>query len=298
MKEPDDLNKYVVIVNPNSGKRRGKKVLERIQNVFIDNNLQADVWLWEYPDQMATLIENAKQKQYKAVIIAGGDGSIHHAATHLFDTHIPLGIIPLGSGNAIANHFKIDKNIENSIKQLKHSQIETIDIGFVNSLPFLGFIGIGIDASVAEQIPKLKNRSFLRYCWLTFQAFRKAKNINFSLKYNDTVNKIESPILSIFNISQFGYKAIVMPNADASDGILNGAWIEKKSMFHFPMLALSLFSGSIHRLQYYHAFSFTELLINRDKEGIVQIDGEIVNLPSSLFIQIKPKALRLLVPLN
>jgi diacylglycerol kinase family enzyme len=41
------------------------------------------------------------------VVAVGGDGTLNEVAQGLLGTHLPMGIIPRGSGNGLARHLGI-----------------------------------------------------------------------------------------------------------------------------------------------------------------------------------------------
>ena len=47
----------------------------------------------------------AESGSYDAIVAAGGDGTIRHAAAALIGTDMPLGIIPVGTGNVLAHEI-------------------------------------------------------------------------------------------------------------------------------------------------------------------------------------------------
>ena len=57
-----------------------------------------------------TLAQKAIQKGATRIIAVGGDGTINEVASVLVNTNIPLGIIPIGSGNGLARHLNIPLN--------------------------------------------------------------------------------------------------------------------------------------------------------------------------------------------
>ena len=55
-------------------------------------------------DQLAVR-KAAESGSYDAIVAAGGDGTIRHAATALIGMQTPLGIIPVGTGNVLAHEI-------------------------------------------------------------------------------------------------------------------------------------------------------------------------------------------------
>jgi diacylglycerol kinase (ATP) len=94
----------------------------------------------------------------RAVVIVGGDGSIHEVANGILSTgkRIPLGIIPAGSGNDYAWHaLKLPQNPAAAIERAFHGRLVEMDAGRVNKRFFVNAFGVGLDANIAAEANRL-----------------------------------------------------------------------------------------------------------------------------------------------
>lgn len=63
------------------------------------------------------------------VIAAGGDGLVGGVITHLAESNLPLGILPLGTANDIARSLSLPQDIRMAAETIAHGQHQLIDIG-------------------------------------------------------------------------------------------------------------------------------------------------------------------------
>ncbi|XP_013780224.1 acylglycerol kinase, mitochondrial-like [Limulus polyphemus] len=98
-----------VILNPTSKDGKGKTLYEKYAAPILHlAGMKVSIIQTEQAGQARDLLEIMNNTD--AVIIAGGDGSLHEAVTGLFrrpdadfvSTHLPLGIIPIGKSNSVA----------------------------------------------------------------------------------------------------------------------------------------------------------------------------------------------------
>lgn len=71
-----------------------------------------------------------------AVVAIGGDGTVNEIARSLVHTSVAFGVIPCGSGNGLARHLRIPMDPLGSIKVLNRFDIECLDYGKINDVPF------------------------------------------------------------------------------------------------------------------------------------------------------------------
>lgn len=63
------------------------------------------------------------------VIAAGGDGLVGGVITHIAESDLQLGILPLGTANDIARSLHIPQDVRLAAKLIAHGQAQAIDIG-------------------------------------------------------------------------------------------------------------------------------------------------------------------------
>lgn len=105
-----------MIVNPRGGVRRGG--LQQIQPVLMAANIDLNVVVTTYAGHASQFAQEMDLRTCNGSCIVGGygDGTIHEVADGLLQRRepilVPLGIIPAGTGNTVAQHLKCDALLE------------------------------------------------------------------------------------------------------------------------------------------------------------------------------------------
>lgn len=111
----------------------------------------------------ANQAKEAIRQEAGLVISAGGDGTLRIIAATLSESRIPLGILPLGTGNLLARNLNIPIDSLPRACEIAFTGKNTgVDLGILKTeteeeFPFLVMAGIGYDAEVMNRVSsKLK----------------------------------------------------------------------------------------------------------------------------------------------
>lgn len=74
----------------------------------------------------------ARSAAYDTIVAAGGDGTIHDVAAGLVGGAIPLGIIPMGTGNVFARELGYSLKASALARALMRGPVDHIPIGKAN----------------------------------------------------------------------------------------------------------------------------------------------------------------------
>jgi YegS/Rv2252/BmrU family lipid kinase len=221
------------------------------------------------------------------IIAIGGDGTINEVASSLLYSSIPLGIIPMGSGNGLARHLGIPLSFTKALDRAINGQQITIDAGKWNDRPFFCTAGLGFDAYVASHFASRGKRGFLNYIYSSLVLLFKYKPISI---------KEFGPVFSftVANANQFGNNAYISPNSDLQDGLLEVIRVKPSNLFHIIFLGISLFSKKLHLNSRSEVSTVTLLTFHTTKGIPYHLDGEsllieneknlVSILPSSLLV--------------
>jgi diacylglycerol kinase (ATP) len=272
------------ILNPHSGTNSPQK-RARIRTI-LEEIPSARVWQTERANQATELARQAILEGAEKIIAVGGDGTINEVAAALLYSNIPLGIIPMGSGNGLANHLGIPLTFHLALERAINGVLITIDAGKWNDRPFFCTAGIGFDAQVAAHFAKRAKRGFVNYIYSTLVSLSKFQPIQlpeFGLVYS----------LTLANANQFGNKAYISPLSDLQDGFLELIHIKPGSLLEIIHLGISLFYKKVH-LHPLSVISSIKTLRIHPPIGIpFHLDGEsFVVETSHIEISILPASLR------
>jgi len=279
------------IVNPNAGSKNKAKYTKLIQ--LIKSNDAHIIWETTEPLEAVDFAKKALEQGATRIIAVGGDGTINEVASVLVGKAIPLGVIPVGSGNGLARHLNIPLNYKKAFQKALVGATIKIDVGHINDKPFFCTAGVGFDAAVAHQFANSKGRGLLNYIKATIITLFKYKPIQVSVN-NAPVENIFS--LSIANANQFGNNAFISPFSNIQDGQLELVKIGILNKWKAGIIAVRLFKKSIHHSNDVHILACKTASIYYAKNAPIHIDGEnLVTDNELLNITISPLALNVIV---
>ena len=285
--------KVLFIVNRRSGTRRKRDIADVIR--------QSCVWDYgiaesERKEDLDRIIGDAHANGVDVVYAVGGDGTVHEVAKRLIGKPLALGVLPTGSGNGFARHLGLPMDAHRSLQSCSQQRIVEIDTATVNGMPFVGTMGVGFDAWIAEQFATSTSRGFRSYALITLRGLLGYQSIDFDVTIDGERGKRSALIIAIANASQYGNNARIAPLASLQDGMLDVVIINRLSLFAVPAAAARLFAGSLDRSKGVTMLRGKRIEIRRGAGGAAHVDGEPVSMPEQLTIEVVPRSLRVLVP--
>ena len=112
----NDIREWLVIVNPNAGKQKGKKDWKKIKKALKQEGFNYEAVFTEHRDHAVYIAENQINKGYKKIIVVGGDGTLNEVVNGVFHQkrfpshEILIGMITLGTGNDWGRMYHIPVN--------------------------------------------------------------------------------------------------------------------------------------------------------------------------------------------
>lgn len=286
--------KFTFIINPNSGKDRSKV---EIVSLIKKYNRDTEILFTEYAGHARELAKSAVSKNIDVVVAVGGDGTINEIASILTHTDSSLGIIPLGSGNGYARSLEIPLNSSDALNVIFSNQKKIVDVGRVNEKFFFGVAGVGLDASIGFQFQQHHTRGAFPYFYLGLKSYFEYDYPGFTVKMNGEIFSLNPTLITIANAKQFGNGALIAPQADVRDGLLDICILKKMTMFQALNIVLKLFNGSIEKSGNYKAYRSEKLEISSENILNYHIDGEPFQTKETLQIGISKQALSVLCPI-
>lgn len=285
------------LINPHAGRPRDlERVSQTIDAIARRAGLEHRVVMSPTLEGIDELVENATREGVDLVCAVGGDGTVHEIGRRLIGTELALGIIPLGSGNGLARHLGIPCNVEGALKTFTTRRIETIDTGLIDSRPFLGICGIGLDADVAHRFADSKARGLRTYISEGLVAWSSSRANTYELEIDGVSSTYEAYLIAFANSGQYGNEARVAPLASLNDGLLDVSILHSASLASAPSLLYRLFTGSFHKSGAVTSLQGREVKVSQEKPSFAHIDGDPAELPATFEVTLQPASLRVLVP--
>ena len=86
---------------------------------------------------------------HDAIVVAGGDGTIHRAVCGLDGAPTPLGVIPMGTGNDFARGCGIPLSPDGAMRRILDGRTRRLDLVRVNDRVYctVGLVGVGSESA-------------------------------------------------------------------------------------------------------------------------------------------------------
>lgn len=111
----------------------------------------------------------ALEGRVDGIIAAGGDGTVRAVAMGVAGTSMPVGYIPLGTGNVLKYEIGLPSDAASIAATLLHGEVVQSRCGLVNGAPFFLMAGAGFDARIVAGLAQAAKRVMGRAAY-TFPA--------------------------------------------------------------------------------------------------------------------------------
>ena len=107
------------------------------------------------PGDEARIARDAAVRGARVLAVVGGDGSVSHAARGLLERNsaTPLAIFSAGTGNDFAKSIGAPvHDVSAMVARVTQGHTQSVDVGFVDDVPFVNAAGFGFDVEVLERM--------------------------------------------------------------------------------------------------------------------------------------------------
>jgi len=305
------MNRYKIIVNPQSGKgATGKRVTE-IQQTLHDLGLNFNLSLTERPWHAAELARTAIAEGYDVIVAVGGDGTVNETVNGILSfkeqngVDAVLGVLPVGRGNDFCFATGIPLDFKAACQTLAAGHVRTMDAGRILSeqdtlLRYFGNgVGIGFDAVVSRVANQAKLSGFLSYlvaALKTMYIYYRAPEMQIELS-NEVIRQ-RSLMVSIMNGRRAGGGFLMAPRGNPGDGVLDLCIAKNISKAKILMLIPRFMQGTQETHPAIQVKKDTRVTV-RAIDGLlpVHVDGEVlVAEVKEIRAEILPGRLRVITP--
>jgi len=273
------------IINPISGNGKHNITASMLRNYFPRSEFKIEVDYSKYKQHATHLAKEAAKRKPDIIVACGGDGTVNEVASCIVNASIKLGIIPAGSGNGLASHLNIPKNVDQALEIIRNGKVITIDAGKINDQYFFSNMGVGADASIIKQYENSKRRTLSAYIKATLLAGLRFKTTKTTLSYHQKKLTLNPFMLFVSNSNEMGYNMTLTPKASLSDSWLDLVVIPELSAIEKLKLGLAVLQNKIGRFKKASHIPIQKLRIDMPDKIFtdVQIDGEYHNLKTNII---------------
>lgn len=272
-----------------------KNLPDQIEDVLNRDRFDYDITVSEYAGHSIVLAQEAIDKHYDILAVAGGDGSINEVGSLLIGTDISLAVIPCGSGNGLSRCLNIPLSPLKALELINRNAVCLIDTVTVNGKPFVSIAGTGYDAQVAEDYANDRHRGFDTYFRYIVKNYFTLGEQEYSIVLPGRTIKTKAFFISFANSNQMGFDVPISPKASLWDGKVDLCIVRKPTALELPIVASYFLSKNMDKSPKVDIIQVEQATIIRPRPAVVNIDGESITMEKDLEIKINPMSLRVIV---
>lgn len=288
--------KVLLIYNPHSGNRTFKNNLDCILEKFEEKDYLVIPYRINENCDLSELFQKIDPAEFKKILIAGGDGTIHQVVNVLMskEINIPIGIYPMGTANDFAQNFDLPSDIEGITEIFTRDNYTSSDLGMVNGKYFINVASLGCLTDISQRTdPKAKNSfGVFSYYLKGIEEFQKLRTIKVKVTSEAFIFEDEIYFMLIMNGKSAGGFKKIGPFAVINDGLLD-IFIFKKC----PLLELMVLVGKVLKGEHVHSpqvlyFQTSKLSVECEEKICTDLDGER-GVAFPLEIEVIPRKLKI-----
>lgn len=307
------MQRVALLYNPASGQYRQRReaVIAAMMAALAEAGIKATALATTSQGSAGQQVREVIADGYDTVLACGGDGTIHEALQALVGTEVALGVIPMGTANALAADLGLPRNPVRALRRLLKAKPVELPVGRITytgkdgescSRYFTVAAGVGADAHLMYRLDsKLKQRfGYALYLWETLRLWLSYGFPFFEariLKQDSTGEWQRFSQLLMIRIHDFGgVLHNVIPGAALSEERLHLLGLRTRSRFRLIRYSLAVILGR-HAGSRLATICDAERVECRPLPGariFVEADGEpLGELPATF--EVVPHAVRLLM---
>ncbi len=241
-----------------------------------------------------------------AVVVAGGDGTVHLAVQELAGSAVPLGIVPTGTGNDFADALGVrEREVSAAADVIARGETRVVDLARLTRSDgstgyFASVLASGFDSKVNDRANAMTwPKGGSRYTIALGLEFLRLRGVPFELVLrlpDGTSERLDGDLVmaTVGNTRSYGGRIPICPDADPADGELDVTLVRPAGRARLARLIPRVYQGTHTSLPEVVTRRITGITLA--SPGVTAYaDGDPVGaLP--LTVDVAPGALRVFAP--
>jgi YegS/Rv2252/BmrU family lipid kinase len=279
----------------------GKKLgggLPELRRMLAEEGFEDPLW-FEVPKakRAPAAVEEAIEGGADLILAWGGDGMVRRCVNALGDSQIPLGILPAGTANLLANHLDIETDLRAALRTALSGERRKLDVGRFEGERFAVMAGAGLDAAMMKDSDELKDKiGRVAYVFggaanITREPFDAKIEIDGTLWYDGPASTI-----LVGNIGELFGGIEVFEDARPDDGQLDVGLLTAEGPLQIARAAARTVAGDTHKSPFVRITRARRLKVKLDRKVRYELDGGDRKKVRSFKVKVEPGAITVCVP--
>lgn len=287
-----------ILANPYSGRGANRQRVQEVIDSLSDHGLEP-MPIWELDERAMRLGDADFLANCRALISAGGDGSLGDVVNDLYQAHgqldVPIAVLPLGNENLFARQFGFDCSVTELARSAAAGQVRQVDIGKAGDRLFTLMASAGFDADVVHRMARwrgaagpLRRVSSLDYVPKIMRAAAGYGYTRMTVEVDGQA--YQGSHLFVFNLPQYGGGLGIAPKASGSDAQLDWVMFERPGLVNLADYAWTVLRAKhLGRPDVPHGRA-TTLRVTSEMPVPMQADGDPAGF-TPIQVSVMPKAM-------
>ncbi len=289
--------RIIVLFNPSARRGQARRLLDRALTVFRQQNVQFDVRESQSSQHLMELARGASEEKPDLVVSAGGDGTHHYVINGLLKSEVPLGLLPMGTGNDFAKGVGMPMDVHAAARALLNGNVREIDLARAGAAVYACVAGAGFD-SIVNRYTNERARWLSgspAYVWSLLRCLKEYRPEPLEITADGQFFSGDVVFAVVGNNASYAGGIRLAPRAKLDDGVLDVCVIPYMGRLELLRWVPRAYRGehlNHPRIKYLQARKITLRTPSRME---LFGDGEFLQeLP--VTIEVVPRALRVIAP--
>jgi YegS/Rv2252/BmrU family lipid kinase len=293
--------KVFVVLNPIAGQVHVAEICAALAHHFAAPQWTSEIYEITGDEDVAAIVRAACERGVDLVIAAGGDGTLVGVANGLVHSPVPLGILPLGTGNNLARALLIPLKLGEAVELLarEHASME-VDALKVGERYFFSNVSVGISPQMMNDTKSAHKKLFGRLAYILAMIKRSSifQRHKYILTLDGQPRSIRAAEVMISNNTLLEKPPFLFgPPETLNDGQLEIYLVTARTLGEYARMLWSLFRrpGKPAAKLAHWAATHTVRIDGHRRSHLVQADGEVIG-QTPVEVQLVPKAIHVIMP--
>ena len=238
--------KILVITNPLAGGGKTLRLLPKIRHWLSESPHEFSFITPPSSEEMRLEIMKAADQGIEALLLVGGDGTVHQALRAIAETNIPFGYLPCGRGNDFARNIGLPPDLKNNCAFPSNPSFHQVDLPRINHIPFVAVAYVGFDA----EVNKLANEGrgyfggTLGYIVCVLKTLKNFRPFEVEITIDDLTWRERVMMVTVANAPFYGGGMKIAPDANMNDGVFDICIVQEISKLELLQQFPRVFKGT------------------------------------------------------
>ena len=274
--------KLLMLVNPLAGRKQGETIARETQGILNARGIDVEIGCSRHIRHLSTIAATEVNNGWDGIVALGGDGTVFEVINGMMrgnpDLPIPLGIIPVGSGNSFVRDLAI-ANRDDAIRKIVAGKTRAVDLGQCDcddqTIFFINILGFGFVSDVVRRAARYKRWGDLSYLIGVFLETMRLATCRLDFEIDAGRFRRDAVFVEICNSTRTGGDMIMAPHARIDDGLMDVVLLNRISRARLLAALPSIFRGKHLKLQEVETFSGRRMRFQPALPKALTPDGEI-----------------------